>query len=323
MIALALALALQDSPADRVQEWARRFEPRRYETPPDWAVGRGEPLARVGLLADIHYYVGLDDGYVRRACRFLNAQGVAATFVLGDNVWAPQPEGFRAAHEALRAILEGELSAPFHVLKGDNDGRDFEATWGSTTFAVTVGGVRWVATGLAWDWEMVGLGGNGNLPWVLGELWRHRERPVVLLTHVPVSPPIFGASSIELEALLAGRSNVRATVAGHIHMDLEWTEGCRPSFLVPSVCLAEGNPVKVAEVYEDGIVLRTYELRDGEYVDARKYQRVDFGRFRAAAAEPDLRTAPARPTEFLPGREWLDRAGRWLYEGYRWDRSGG
>jgi predicted phosphodiesterase len=313
--AIAFSWALLASPPEELrQRIIERMEElygvQRLDAPPPEARDLGEPLATFGIVADVHWCEGRPFDYVERSARFLNDRAPAVVFFLGDTDWTATPQGMRQTHERFRERIENVLEVPFLMVKGDNDARDHEAVWGSAEWALDLAGVRFVAIGLTRDIEGRGFGLYDQLDWLEERL--PEDRPAVLLTHVPSQPSSICAGNTDLLALFRRTNSLAAHIAGHLHLDLQWTATHPPTYAVAALGVADGAPLKIGRIRETGILLETFRAEGDGYVHDGKWQWIAFPnglRARAGGGMETLERGEERPTRFLTPDE-LRRAVR-------------
>lgn len=294
--------------ADLMSRVAERRGVPQLNEAPEWARDRGEPLATIGIVADVHWHPGRDAAYIERAVAFLNERGPQVVLFLGDTVWTDGD--FEAAHREARGILDA-LEPPYYVVKGDNDARGHEAVWGAAQFSFDLGGVRFAAMGMTRDWDGVGAGYYDELEWLRQTL--DVDGPAVVLTHVPVQPGLLALGNGELARTMREAGNVAANLAGHLHLDLEWAETDPPCLAAPGLGVTEGAPLKIGSIYEDGIVLETYRVEGDAYVHDRRWQFVRFGLPARGGGLENFTEGSAAPTEFLEDRGPLEEYLRRLF----------
>jgi predicted phosphodiesterase len=256
---------------------ARRFAPRHYEKPPDWALRSDPPLATIAVLADSHYddsgktaWANPTRDRLLKVTTFLNETiKPQAVLILGDIIAFEQADQLRR----VKALLDANLRAPCHTIPGNHDGPDYEAVFGPRDSSFAVGGLRFVGIGITyWHWDS-GWGTYDQTDWLTRELDAHPKEPTLILIHNPVCMPTFANSGAVL-ALLDARPQVLAVLAGHMHTDYE----------MPGAKLHLGMPMlirppyafKVLRVHPDALLLFTYEEHDGAYRQADVYQKIDI-----------------------------------------------
>lgn len=331
-LALPLALLMSllataqdgfDEAIDRLESFVREREVRPLEAAPEWAKRDGKPIFRFAQYADIHHQTGQHQE-ILRAIEFTNTTLAPDWVILtGDNIADPVTEEHQ---RELKEILDERLACAYYVVKGDNDERDYEKVFGSSRWSFDCGGVHFVGLGLDYDAEGVGIGylDRSTYRWLSKDLSANRNEPTVLFMHVNLVPPDF-LDAARLGLVLSWRRNLVATITGHLHMDLEARVGQVTHIMAPAIGPHPGHGIKLYEVHEDHITVKTYEVADGTYAFANKWQRIPFPRrLRAdrsrgaqvvnyAAADP----FPTRWTEGLSnlestGREWVGRLFRAL-----------
>lgn len=280
---------------------AERFELQPLAQAPDWAQDEGAPIFRFVQYADIHHW---EDSNLVRAIEYTNREVKPDWVVLtGDNISGPYTE----EHQRHLKDLLGTLSCPSHVVKGDNDAREFETVFGSSRWSFDCGGLHFVAIALDYDAEGAGIGylDRSTWKWLRADLDANRDVPTIFFMHVNVVPPDF-LDAARLGFELSRRGNVVATITGHIHDDMEYRVGRMTHILCPGLGPHERHGFKAYDVYEDHISAKTYEVEGDAYVFANKWQRVPFGkRLRADASKgkevADYAAADPLPTTFTPG----------------------
>jgi hypothetical protein len=180
---------------------------------------------------------------------------------------------------AFKKALDRELKLPYVLIPGDNWPWGFAEVFGAYQYSFDVGGLHFLF--LAPD-AAAGAEGCSNLApatwqWLRRDLQANAAKPTLVFMHEPVVPPatLFSAP---LLSLLKESPNVLATMAGHIHLDLEFNDGGLQHFLCPSVGLNARHGFKVIDVYPDRIVLETWEYdeENKRYQQAMKWQKIDI-----------------------------------------------
>ncbi|HPD17149.1 MAG TPA: metallophosphoesterase [Planctomycetota bacterium] len=260
--------------AERVLQ---RFSPERVEKPPDWARRPDAPLARIAVLADVHY----DDTGRRdwtqhtrpsllKAVRYLNdTVRPDRLVILGDLIASGRVEQLRRIKE----LLDAESKAPCSAVWGNHDGRDFESVFGPASYSLSVGGVRLVALQIAYNLWDSGWGACERVEWLAREFAAHGREPTLLLVHNPVVLPTFANNAAVLQ-LVEAQPQVLGVLAGHMHVDYELRQAKAhlglPMFGRPP------HAFKVIHVHPDALLLSTYEQSDGAYTQAPIYQKIDI-----------------------------------------------
>lgn len=319
VLQLLLVALLQDGSLGQAAEaWIKSREIPAAAEAPAWAKDLGEPRFTFAVIADIHWRPGGSFDVLDRACDFVNERKPAFLMVCGDNVSASR-DTMKSAHEALKKRIDEKLKVPLKIVKGDNDARDYESVWGSSDYAFTYGGVRFIGFGQTHDFEGHGMGWYGNARWIAGDLWAHRKEPAILFTHVPPWPPMSVGSPV-LAAGAAVAPNVAGTIAGHVHYDVESSFGGKPVVMAGALHFP-AHAVKIAEVYEKRIVLKTYEWEDDRYAFADKWQTIEFPEGRTAEGKAEFSGEVAHAggeTKFLsPAIADAIRDGYWAIRGVR------
>ena len=201
-------------------------------------------------------------------------------------------------------------------MKGDNDERDFEKVFGSSRWSFDCGGVHFIGLGLDFDAEGVGIGylDGSTYRWLSKDLKANRDEPTILFMHVNLVPPDF-LDAARLGLTLSWRRSLVATITGHLHMDLEARVGQVTHIMAPAVGPHEGHGIKVYEVHEDHITVKTYEVVEGKYAFTNKWQRIPFPRrLRADRSKgsqvADLAAADPLPTQWTEGLSTFETTGR-------------
>ncbi len=306
----------------RLESFVRSREVKPLDEEPSWAENDGAPLVRFVQYSDIHHNKGGHDADLARAIEFTNAQ-IKPDWVVctGDNISGPYTE---AHHKELKGILDGELKCPYYIIKGDNDERDFETVFGSSRWSFDCAGVHFIGVGLDNDAEGIGIGylDGSTYSWLAKDLREHKDEPTVFFMHVNMVPPDF-LDAPRLGAVLSLRRNLVATVTGHLHMDLEERVGQVTHIIAPAIGPNPRHGIKLYEVHEDHITVKTYDVVDGRYAFANKWQEIPFPkRLRADAgkgkAVVEYAAADPLPTTWSPGLVAFDAGARdWLGRLYR------
>ncbi|MBI4612100.1 MAG: metallophosphoesterase [Planctomycetes bacterium] len=320
----ALLLAPAALPQERseiekeIHDWgesvAKKIEIQESADVPAWAVRPGEPRFRFVQIADIHLTPAKEE-LLKSALRYVSTEVRPAFVVLtGDNTSIYSIEG----HRRLKAILDEELTCPYHAVRGDNDARNFWVVFGSTHWSFDYGGVHFVGSGLDRDIETVGIGtfSEETWEWLRDDLARSSGRPTLYLQHEPCLPPTF-LDAPRLALLLSARRNVVGVLNGHLHYDLEFRLA-KPHLSAIALGQNPRHGIKVYSVYPDGIVAQTHVLDGESFRAARIFQRIDFPeRLRLSGDEPleisDRRELPAAPMVFDEElKERYDELRLWL-----------
>lgn len=241
---------------------------------PAWLPDEDAFCYRVAWTSDFH----LDrsrEAWISYALDYID-RFVQPHFVLitGDNSVLLPPTESRAAPSTgpqepkslrlqrfLKSYLAEHLNAPYVILPGDNWPGDFHRVFGPRQSAFNCGGIRWVL--LAPDRTCHAAGREGlnvfdedTFMWLRHNLQEHRHRPIVVVSHEPISPPTF-LDAPQLARLFDEFPQVVLGLHGHLHRDLAVSSGRR----VHLVCRALGpgpEPgFKVIDVYRSMVVIRT------------------------------------------------------------------
>lgn len=272
-------------------ELAKRFAPKRHDTPPAWAQRKDPPLATFAVIADPHVD---DSGKIAwakptrqrflKVCRFLNETiKPDAVLLLGDLIANENdPQQLRN----VKALLDRHLKAPYLPVHGNHDGPGFESVFGPANATRPIAGIRFIALGLTfWHWDS-GWGRYDRLPWLTKQLAEHRAEPTLILTHNPICMPTF-ANNADVLRLLDAQPQVLAVLAGHMHADYEM-RFAKPHFGLPMFARPP-HAIKVLRFHPDRILIFTYEVHRGTYRQANLYQRI--------AIPPEYRLRAARGTK--------------------------
>jgi predicted phosphodiesterase len=260
------------------------------------------PLFTFAQIADIHFN-GKRTTLDRAVC-FLNAQRPAFALITGDNVSAGR-ERMKTLHQQLKQILDETLEIPYFIVKGDNDARDFEEVWGPSWWSFDYGGLHFIGVAQTRDWEGMGIGWMGGLDWLERDLSVAKGKPTLLLTHVPVWPPL-AVSSWQLGGVLLRNNHAIATLGGHLHYDLSQSVAGIVHLNAPALGPHSEHPVKLLDVYSKDILARTWDVVDEQYVFRNKWQRIPLPRYKRRAFRiANFRTASGRQTRFIRWNEKL------------------
>jgi hypothetical protein len=309
---------------ERLERWghalgdALSVRPRKQ--PPAWVARDGAPILRFAQIADVHFH-GDDRAHLDLAVAFLN-DGLRPAFVVftGDNASCGPARNVEVLG-TLKAILDAGLRMPYFMVKGDNDARGYEQVFGSSNWAFSAGGMRFVGIGLDQDAEGSGVGFSTQHDWVLEQIRVRPDRPAALFVHESILPPTF-LDAFRLGPKLAREPNLVLVAAGHLHKDVELRWNRITHITCPSLLKTPGSGIKLYEAHADHLTVKTFEVKEGTYAFADKWQRVPFPRGvrLPAGAEPAIaeRTeAPPAPTEFwvMPDgttnlEDWLRRTAR-------------
>jgi hypothetical protein len=268
---------------------AQNFELKPLTEKPDWAGSPEQRLFRFAWLSDCHLTQGERYRIFSLACRTLR-KTVKPIFVAitGDNCAfqaPPEPGVQPQTPDVLRQIafkeaLEQELALPYAVIPGDNWPWGFSTVFGPFQYSFDVGGLH--AVFVAPDASATGVEGcaaldPGTWQWLRADLAANRDRPTLVFLHEPVVPPSTAYSG-DLLNLLKEFPSVIGTMAGHIHLDLEFRRRDITHILCPSLGVNPAHGFKVVDVYPDRIVLNTWEYdpQTETYTETLKWQKIDI-----------------------------------------------
>lgn len=283
---------------DLAKRIAARIEIQPLAAEPAWARRSEPPRFTFALVADIH--LRASTVVLEKAMAAINEAAPAFVIILGDNI---SPRGSEAGHRRLKGLLDLGLRPRYHIIKGDNDARDYSKVWGSTHWSFAHGGVHFLASGLDADVEAEGIGtiDEDTWKWLAERLAAHRDKPTLYFQHENILPPTF-AHAPRLGLFLGARPQVAGIVTGHLHNDLAWRVGPRYYLCVPGLGPSPRHGWKLCSTYRDGIVVRTLELEGDTYRRVNKWQWMPFPRGHALkeeagpAATADYQRGPARET---------------------------
>jgi hypothetical protein len=295
-------LPLPPGARNRIAKALEDMEVKPQDPPPAWYDPAAEPLFRFVQMSDFHWFWLLQDsntkGLLESAIDFVNDR-VRPSFVAitGDNAGLEDP----AIEKGLKDLLDARLKARWFMIRGDNWPASFPGVFGSTRFAFECGGIRFVFTGLEQD-DTTAQGVGRFLPdtweWMEKELAPEGPLSVVLFLHENVQPPVF-LDAPRLDALLEKSPAAAATFTGHLHFDLEFQAARVKHVLCPGFGPGKRHGLKVVEVHEKLLAVRTVEFADGAFRFVPKVQKVDLPHpARKPAAQPleAFRSLPARAT---------------------------
>jgi len=272
-----------------------RLAIKARSAPPRWAQRKTAPRFTFAVVSDIH--LRRDSQVLERAMRAINRLAPAFVVITGDNVSGPTI----AQHRRLKKLLDEGLRCPYHIVKGDNDARNYSRVFGATHWSFLYGGLHFLGSALDVDAEAVGIGymEPGTLRWLSGRLRAHRTRPTLYFQHENIVPPTF-LHAPRLALLLLTRPQVAGTLTGHLHHDLGLQLGRKYHLIVPGLKMGPRHPFKLCRVYHDGVVVQTVERKGNAYELVQKWQRFRFGkRFQLAPGQKNRLTefAARKPQE--------------------------
>ena len=258
-------------------EVAKRFAPKRLDTPPAWAQREDRPLATFAVIADPHYD---DSGKIvwSKTIRerllvgieFLNTTVKPEALLLLGDIVANEHDPQQLRH--VKKLLDENLRCPYLPIHGNHDGPGFEAVFGPSNYTRRIAGIRFVTIGLHyWEWDS-GLATYERLPWLAETLGAHRAEPILVLAHNPPCLPTF-LNSTAVVSLLDAQPHVLAVFAGHMHMDYEIAHP-KPHFGFPMFARPP-HALKLLRVHPDRILITTHERHGPGYRQAPIYQKID------------------------------------------------
>jgi len=256
----------------RGRELGLKYELKETSHVPEWAQNEPEPRFRFVQLTDIHWTSGLNKLFVYTLRYISRTIQPAFVVITGDNTGSSD----LARQRVFKRQLDSCLRVPYFIQRGDNWPKGFTEVFGSSNWSFCCGGVAFVGAAIDRDIPNLGIGtfDEDTFQWILGRFDAHRDKPVIYFQHVNVMPPTF-LDAPRLRREMESRTNVVATVTGHLHRDYETRVGHILHLVGPAFGPHEEHPFKVFNVYADHITVRTVKYRNGHQF-VRLYQRIDF-----------------------------------------------
>lgn len=280
----SMALVAMDDEAAKYFDLAKQFEVHEVATAPKWAIRAVDPLLRVVWLTDQHI-TDIDSikmshdalVYIRDVLK------PDAVFITGDNI-GTNPKGMKGASTTFqrqadfKAMLKKALrEIPFWVIPGDNWPKDFDKVFGATHYSFDLGGFHFI-------FNTVDVTGQNNgcsrfsektWKWLRADLADHPSQPVIYLQHEPCLPPSF-LDAPQLADLFDETPQLLLAIAGHLHLDLEFTKQHWSQWVGPSVGRSHRPGFKLIAFYSDQIVATTHEWDPASknFRPINKFQRV-------------------------------------------------
>ncbi len=283
---LALATALLPLAAQELGEarqgffeMAKRYEVKYQDPAPPWALRRDRPLFQLAWLSDTHVENAAGRDSLQAILQQIRTEVCPmAVLFTGDN-WGWGKDGVsrqRAFQDFLRQTLGDDL--PAIVLPGDNWPQGFHQVFGSSKFAFTLGGFRFVAAAADAAGKSNGcsLHDPETLQWLQKELKAAGTRPVIYLQHEPVEPPST-LDAPQISALLSQTPQVFLALGGHFHLNLEFLHGHWRQWVAPSTGRSHRPAFKVLRFYSDCVIAQDWEQTpEGPYQPVSKFLRAEI-----------------------------------------------
>lgn len=267
------------------QEIAKRYEVQEQSPAPGWALRKDKPLFQIAWLSDMHITSLEKREYHRKLLKQIreDLKPVAVLFS-GDN-WgmgaddAERSRGFRQFLEQSLGKEGEEDSVEAIAIPGDN--WPLEAAFASRQFAFTLGGFRFVAFAPDCGGRANGctLHARESLQWLEEELRRAAVagQPVIYIQHEPLLPPST-LDAPEVSGMLDKAPQAFLALAGHMHLDLEFTKGHWRQWICPSSGHSHRPGFRLLSFYPDCVVSQAWEESPdpddgGRYRPVPKYLR--------------------------------------------------
>ena len=268
-LSLSVLLAHGESSWGRLFETAKKFELSPMEKPA-WATLESQPLFTAVWFTDLHITNAETREFNRLA--FNTARdSIKPDFALitGDNTSCCTPKfaadkKMRRSHRNqlwLKHFLDEELAVPYHIIPGDNWPRDFEKVFGPTHYSFDYGGYHFQFN--ATDVTCKSAEGcctftPETLAWMAKDFAAASQRPCIFVLHEPLWPPAF-LDAGKTADLLNSQPQVIGALAGHLHLDLQFSRGHWRQIIAPSIGRSHRPGFKKLLFYPERVVLEAWE----------------------------------------------------------------
>lgn len=284
LIITLFSLSAMDEAVSRYYDLAKQFEVVERATPPKWATRSTPPLFRIAWLTDLHI-TNTESTKINHDA-FVYVRDVLkpdAVAITGDNI-GTNPRPFKGAtptfqrQQDFKAMLKKVFGAlPCWVIPGDNWPQDFDKVFGATHYSFDFGGFHFIFNTVDVVGQRDGCArfSEATWNWLRADLAAHASQPIVYLQHETCLPPSF-LDADALVKLFNQTPQLVLALAGHLHLDLEFTSGQWAQWDGPSVGRSHRPGFKLLSFYPDQIVATSIEW-DNEakaFRPVEKYQRV-------------------------------------------------
>ncbi len=254
---------------------------------PSWADHKGQPLFKVCWMSDLHISAGEALETVTKACNKIR-DDLKPDFVLitGDNntnyvgdlpkEFAKAPFKYQKQYW-LKLFLQKELALPYEILPGDNDPDYFEDVFESFHRSFDFGGFHFLLTGcdIGGTQEGCSVFEEDSIKWMRDNLKANSAKPTFFVIHETVWPPFFIDATLTAN-MLNDSPNVLAVFSGHMHLDLDFERYSWRQLVCPSVGRSHRPGFKNLRFYDDMVIIESYELSNGAFKQAKKWQKIDI-----------------------------------------------
>ena len=266
-------------------EIAKRYEVAEQHPAPAWTHRKDKPLFRIAWLSDMH--ITTPEGMERHKKLLTQIRKdlkPVAVFFTGDSwgIGADDAERSKTFRQFLDLCLgkKGEKGYVKAVaIPGDNWPSGFETAFASRQVAFTLGGFRFIAFAPDRGGKKNGctLHSQDSLRWLEDELnyAAISDQPVIYIQHEPLLPPST-LDAPKIAMMLDKAPQVFLALGGHLHLDLEFTNGHWRQWVCPSSGHSHRPGFKLLSFYPDCVIAQAWEedpKEKGEFRAVSKYLR--------------------------------------------------
>ncbi len=255
-------------------EMAKRFEIKPRTEIPKWANPKETPLFRLVWLSDMHITNTAKKEYHHRLIQQIKSEIKPIALLITGDSWGIGADGIarqRAFREFLNAACGNDL--PRIVLPGDNWPAGFAGVFGPSKFAFTLGGYRFICASMDRGGKSNGcsLYEADTLEWLKAQFAAAGDKPVIFVQHEPIEPPMT-LDAPKVATMMDDTPTAFLALAGHVHLNLEFTRGHWRQWLAPSTGHSHCPAFKVLNFYRFGVVSQDWEEgADGKYHPVDKW----------------------------------------------------